>query len=236
MQDIFRFKQFEIDQQKASMKICTDSCLFGALIDVANRKKILDIGTGTGLLALMMAQKCDAQIYAIEPDEINADLAEKNFNSSPWKNNLRLLQYSVQQFTQDTDLKFDLIVSNPPFYEKYLPSGNKRKDIAKHNSDLSYQELVSAIQSLLHNQGICWILLPVRQMSDFEEISAQHGIYVSQRFFIKNRPYENPIRVVSVFEKKYSSYILQSEITIRDKDEKHHVLFKNLMRPFYLYL
>ena len=116
----FQFKQFRIEQEKSAMKVGTDGILLGAWVNISKVKSILDIGTGTGLIALMLAQRCDANITGIEIESSAAEEALENANNTPWKNRLTIQNISLQEFSTTSKNKFDLIVSNPPFFEKSL--------------------------------------------------------------------------------------------------------------------
>jgi len=129
----FQFKEFLINQDKSSMKVTTDGCLFGAIIDHEEAKQILDIGAGTGLLSLMMSQKIsDAKVTAVEIDSSCAIECAANFEASRWKDRLKIINVSIQEFAENSDQKFDLIVSNPPFYQNHFLPQNNNQSIARH--------------------------------------------------------------------------------------------------------
>ncbi|MEO8711563.1 MAG: methyltransferase, partial [Parafilimonas sp.] len=170
--DYFRFKQFIITQDKCAMKVCTDACLFGAWaahnpqLEASN---ILDIGTGTGLLSLIYAQKnMHASIDAIEIDEAAVQQARENFEASIWKERLHVYNTSIQQFATSSNKKYDVIICNPPFYENDLKSENKQRNLALHSDALTLEELISDVDLLLGDDGSFFVLLPFHRTKYFE--------------------------------------------------------------------
>ncbi|MDQ2752894.1 MAG: methyltransferase, partial [Bacteroidota bacterium] len=160
----FQFKQFIVHQEKSAMKVCTDSCLFGAwaanhLCNTnKNVNRILDVGAGTGLLSLMLAQQCDAIIDAVETDGSSANEANENFLQSSWQERLHCYEKRIQDFyAKET---YDFIICNPPFYEKDLLGKNKPNNVAHHNAGLILRELITAVKRLLNEEGSFAILLP----------------------------------------------------------------------------
>ena len=151
--DYFQFKQFLIKQDKCAMKVCTDACLLGAF--AANRlpltvHRLLDIGTGTGLLSLMLAQRnLNAVIDAVEIDEAAAEQAKENFNNSPWKERLNVHNEPIQKFAKSINKKYDVIICNPPFFENDLKSNDNQRNLALHSAALSLEELISIVGFLL---------------------------------------------------------------------------------------
>jgi tRNA1Val (adenine37-N6)-methyltransferase len=157
---MFRFKHFIIKQERAAMKVCTDSCLFGSLIDSENIKNALDIGCGTGLLSLMVAQKnLKIQITALEIDQNAVFDAAENIHESPFLNQITLHHQTVQDFAKKSNEKFDLIFCNPPFFQNNLKSDKIEKNIAHHAETLTFDDLAESIDVLLEEKGSAWILL-----------------------------------------------------------------------------
>src|SRR5450755_4316837 len=149
----FRFKQFTIQQDRCTMKVCTDSCILGAwtALRLQGAKRILDIGTGTGLLPLMLAQKTDAYIDTIESDPESFIQAEENIRQSPWPDRIRVIEGDARQYFFQT--KFDFIITNPPFYESDLRSPEQKKNKAKHAESLTLEVLMSIVRKILHTHG-----------------------------------------------------------------------------------
>ncbi|HRH61625.1 MAG TPA: methyltransferase, partial [Chitinophagaceae bacterium] len=187
----FRFKQFTIHQDKCAMKVCTDACLFGSLITqflISNHNllHVLDIGAGTGLLSLMYAQKNSAAIiHAVEIDEGAAQQAIENFTVSPWKERLELHNTSIQQFSNTVIQQYNLIISNPPFFENDLKSGNHKRNLALHSSELSFEELLEAISKLLAADGVFAVLVPYHRADEMLELAAAKNLFLMHHINVK---------------------------------------------------
>lgn len=166
---MFQFKQFTIHQELCAMKVCTDSCLFGALIDIQTTDSVLDIGTGTGLLSMMLAQKGVLHIDAIELDVPAAKQAYQNVSDSMFKNQVSIYNHSIQEYARQSDKKYSLIISNPPFFTNSLKSSNDEKNAAHHSTTLSADDLMQAIQTLLSKEGIAWLLLSPYELNVFQK-------------------------------------------------------------------
>lgn len=237
--DQFNFKQFTVSQTGTTLKVCTDSCLFGAWVShsFAVAKNALDIGTGTGLLALMVAQKqLNTNILALEIDEKSAALAKQNFESSPWTNSLKLENSSLQDFSDKTSTNsFDIIFCNPPFFENQLTSSNQTRNLAKHSSQLTRQELANAIFQLLTENGSAFILLPEFEADDFVTIASGFGLFLTEQKTVRNKPNRAVFRQMMRFEKNQKG-LAQSEIIIYESDKVYTQDFVELLKPYYLYL
>ena len=174
----FRFKQFSVAQDICVMKVNTDGVLLGAWADVAHAGTILDIGTGTGVIALMMGQRNQAaMIDAIDIDEDAYIQAKENFAQSPWTNRLKVFHTSLQDFHPDK--KYDLIISNPPYFIDDFKTEDKQKNIAKHSISLSYQELISGISRLLTDTGEASLVLPVFNLSLLQSLAKEQGLFIN---------------------------------------------------------
>jgi len=191
----FQFRHFTVAQEQVTMPVTTDACLFGMLVDGNAPAQILDIGTGTGLLALIMAQRFqEARITGIELDKATAETAVLNFSHSPWKHRLHGVFADI--LTWQTEQKFDLIISNPPFFEGQLPSENPLKRQARHTVTLDYASLISKIAALLNPQGTCWLLLPCLHEQAVRSEAAQRGLYTFRQIFIRATAEKQPHIVV----------------------------------------
>jgi len=234
----FRFKQFTIHQDKCAMKVCTDACLFGAWSahhSPLATYRLLDIGTGTGLLSLMLAQKIDAlKIDAVEIDEAAASQAKENFESSPWKERLNIYNLSIQQFADSIKTKYDLIISNPPFYESDLKSVNKKRNLALHSVALKLETLIHIADALLKDDGNFFILLPYHRTENFMQL-------IRQKFFIKEKIFVRQTSKHSYFRsffwlRKQPAATDESRIAIMDEAGKYTDEFIILLKDYYLYL
>jgi tRNA1Val (adenine37-N6)-methyltransferase len=237
--DLFRFKQFTISQTGTTLKVCTDSCLLGAWVanSFIEAKNALDIGTGTGLLALMVAQKhLNTSILALEIDEKSAALAKSNFKSSPWSDSLKVENSSLQDFSNKTSTDtFEIIFCNPPFFENQLTSSNQTNNLAKHSSQLTRQELANAIFKLLIENGSAFVLLPEFEAEDFVTIANGLGLFLTEQKTIRNKPNETVFRQMMRFE-KIQKELTQSEIVIYETEKVYTQDFTKLLKPYYLYL
>jgi len=187
----FQFKQFTIHQDNCAMKVCTDACLFGALVqppDPLNGElAVLDIGTGTGLLSLMYAQRNTVAIIdAIEINPAAALQAQQNFDASNWKDRLNIINADAKAFSNQK--KYDLIISNPPFFEDDLRSRNESKNAAKHDASLTLQELLTIVSERLTINGSFAVLLPHHRVNYFENEALLHGLHAYRKVLVRQTP------------------------------------------------
>lgn len=220
------------------MKVCTDACILGALvagsIAVEKEKYVLDIGTGTGLLSLMYAQKNHtAKIQAVEMEE-NAFLqAKENFSTSPWNQNLQLFHADIKKFKPG--ITFHLVISNPPFFENELLSSTKVHNLAKHHQGLRLQELAALINIHLGEKGIAAVLLPFQRIQYFEQLMLNHGLLLTKKVLVKQTPSHNHFRGILFFRRDHNP-VTETELTIQDKEGNYTGDFKELMQDYYLHL
>jgi tRNA1Val (adenine37-N6)-methyltransferase len=183
----FQFQQFRVEQDRCAMKISTDAVLLGSLAQSNSPKQILDIGTGTGVIALMLAQRfVEAQIIALELDPEAAAQAAKNCQASPFSQRIQVKEGRLQTYTEEN--RFDLIVSNPPYFPDHLKSNDAKRNQAIHTDSLSFAELLQKARLLLTDNGSLWIILPPRQMRDFSALAAQQNLHPVAQFLIRDTP------------------------------------------------
>ena len=233
----FQFKEFRIDQQQAGMKVTTDACLFGAW--VANRiqqkeepKHILDIGAGTGLLALMLAQATQISLIdAVEMNESVADEALSNFQKSKWNSRLQIHPESIQQFKPA--IKYDLIICNPPFFKDHPRGLSENKRQAIHSTDGFMEDLAKDMKRLLHPLGLCYVLYPEKEMNEFIKWINSVGLELSKKILVRNEVNKPTFRVLAEFSSRKASKE-EAEIIIRRGDRKYTNDFWRLLKDYYL--
>lgn len=231
---MFSFKKFSIKQDRAAMKVCTDSCLFAALVSVENKERVLDIGCGTGLLSLMLAQK--KQTLKITAIEINADAlldASENIQESPFKNQVNLVHQSVQDYSKKTEEKFDLIVCNPPFYQNNLKSNKSNKNIAHHADELNFNDLAYSIKQLLSTEGSAWVLLPPFEMNTFLKLSSEKGFSPKRKYLIKHNENKPVFREIVELKRTKAQQVEISAINIYE-NHQYSPIFVELLKDYYL--
>ncbi len=227
----FKFQQFSIKQNHCAMKVGIDSVLLGAWTPPGNALNILDIGTGTGILALMMAQKSHAYIDAVEIDE-NAFLqASENFEVSPFAGQIKCYHSSILSFPHHKH--YDLIISNPPYFDENIRSGNSQRDTARHSSHLDLSELIDNAYSRLSKQGKLALILPYHKKEKVINTAVASGLHCHKLLTIKGKETKSPNRLLFLFQKQYCKTIAQ-EMSIYQENGKYTKEFKGLTKDFYL--
>ena len=229
----FQFKQFTIHQDKCAMKVCTDACLFGALIP-SGLTNVLDIGTGTGLLPLILAQKNPHTI--IDTVEIDADAAQQateNIAASSWANRLHVFNTDVLEFIPDK--KYDCIISNPPFFKDDLRSPDSAKNNAKHNTTLGLNQLLILAEKHLTSEGLFAVLLPYKQVEYFIAEANKTGLHLNREKLVKQTFKHKFFRGILFFTRK-DSPIQSSEIIIKDSEGNYTAEFTAALKDYYLFL
>jgi tRNA1Val (adenine37-N6)-methyltransferase len=230
---MFRFKQFNVDQTGCAMKVNTDGVLLGALAINTLLNNILDIGTGTGVIALMLAQRFPyAQIDAVELDETAAQTALSNFECSVYANRLRLYVQSFQAyFEKHADKKYDLIVSNPPFYIQSLPSPGAEKAMAKHASDGFFEELIAGSAGHLTKEGSLWLILPLSTATLVKQIAAANKLFIHQIISIQSYPHTAPHREVLALG-YHQTEITQQRLIIYNEPKVYSSSYREVLKDF----
>ncbi len=238
----FQFKQFTIHQDKCAMKVTTDSCLFGAW--AANRARslesetnnCLDIGTGTGLLSLMLAQQTNFTIDALEIDANAAEQATENVATSPWRNRIKIHHIDATEFLNKN--QYQLIISNPPFYENELKGTDITKNIAHHDSGLSLPQLLRIIKNNLTADGVFFLLLPYKRDEEMRKLFTEHELHIQQITFVKQSVDHGYFRMMLTGRLQATSLseTLIDEIAIKDEDGNYTQAFTELLKDYYLHL
>jgi tRNA1Val (adenine37-N6)-methyltransferase len=233
----FQFKQFTVHQDQCAMKVCTDACILGAWFadKAAAYARVLDIGSGTGLLMLMLAQKHKGDIRGIEIDLDAFHQLKDNIAKSPWRQLFKAYPGDVRSFSFPE--KFDFIISNPPFYENDLPASSRTTNLARHSKELTLLELLEAIDTNLSHKGSFGILLPYQRTAWFEEqAAARHGFILNEKLLIKQTPRHDFFRSVLHFSRQKDSFIPITELSIQDNAGAYTEDFAELMKDYYLTL
>ncbi|MDO7847393.1 methyltransferase [Hymenobacter sp. M29] len=245
--DYFQFQQFRIEQGRCAMKVSTDACLLGAATDLRGATRLLDIGTGTGLLALMAAQRhASVQIEAVEIDEAAAAQAAANVADSPWAGRIQVHAQSLADFARaqpaplaDDDRRFSHIICNPPFFRQSLRSPDAARSTARHEAadSLSFDALAAFAAGLLSPPGLLTVLLPPPEMQAFEQVAAGSGLLPATRLVVRHRPGSRPLRHITGFRREALA-TQETELTIRtaEDDTQYSAAFRALLTGFYLAL
>lgn len=231
--DHFTFKQFTINQDKCAFKVGTDGVLLGAYADITGARRILDIGTGTGLIALMLAQRCKADIVAIEPDPDSFEQACANIERSKWCSRIKVEKTTLQSFRPE-GIRFDLIVTNPPYFTDSLLNPDPGKAVARHNVTLNNDELLKGVSELLAGNGRFQVIMPYAEGNIFIAEAQEYELFCNNIVKIKPLPTSEIRRLILTFSRQKVK-ATESFLTI-EHGKRHEFTeeYKNLTRDFYL--
>lgn len=231
----FQFKQFSIAQDKCSMKVGTDGVLLGAWANVQGAKRILDIGAGTGLIAIMLGQRnAEAEIHAVEIDDSAVVQAQENMQNAPWANRLSVFHQSIQDFSDTPTTPYDLIVSNPPFFSGGTFSFNQDRNSVRHTVKLPHGDMLRAVQKLLAKDGKFCVILPFVEGLRFQELAASFHFYctrVTEVLPKSNKPVE---RLLMQFELESNTPQREQLIIQQEGPNEWTEAYQDLTRAFYL--
>lgn len=230
--NIFKFKQFSVDQTNCAMKINTDGVLLAALAECENCEQILDIGTGTGVMALMLAQRFEkAKIHAVEIDSQASATADKNFRNSIFADRLSISNIAIEHYTHLK--KFDLIISNPPYFVNDLRNAEERKGIARHANEQFFADLLIKIDELLAPNGCFWFILPVKQAELLVNDAKKYGFSMSTQILLHSDETKQPFRwMVSLNRFKNEADI--AHFYIYEAEKVYTKAYKELLKDFFL--
>ncbi|PZR19764.1 MAG: tRNA (adenine-N(6)-)-methyltransferase [Flavobacterium psychrophilum] len=232
---MFQFKQFTIQQDKCAMKVGTDGVLLGAWAPVDHRPfSILDIGAGTGLIALMLAQRSHAeQIDGLEIDDNAHEQAVDNFENSPWGDRLFCYHASLDEFMEEPEDEYDLIVSNPPFYTDGYFSGDEQRDIARHNNALPFEDLIEASGILLSDIGVLAVIIPFKEEEKIIALAKEEQLYPFKITRVKGTPDSETKRSLIAFSRTEKE-VETDELIIETARHKYTDEYISLTKDFYL--
>jgi tRNA1Val (adenine37-N6)-methyltransferase len=229
----FEFKQFTIYQDGSAMKVGTDGVLLGAWANTNNKKHILDIGTGTGLIAIMAAQRNNiAVIDAIEIDTEASKQALENVKRTKWSDRINIVNSSLQDYI--TDKKYDLIISNPPFFNNSTKAAGKQRTDARHTYSLPHNDIVLFAKKHLADNGVLSLILPVNEGEDFIKFGKENLLYCSKKTFVIPKPDSQPKRLLLEFSLQNCDTQIDC---FTSETEKRHIYteeYKKLTKDFYL--
>ncbi|MEN4758791.1 methyltransferase [Chryseobacterium sp. C39-AII1] len=226
----FQFKQFEIQQSKDVFRVGTDGVLLGALANVSEASNILEVGTGTGLISLMLAQRnSQAEFLGIDINEEAVNFTKTNFQNSPFSSRLKNIHYDFKYF--ETEEKFDLIVSNPPYFES---SDSEKDKIARQTVELNFRQLISQSSTLLTENGIFSVIIPIEAGSDFIEIAAENQLFLIKRINIKGIENSKAKRLILEFSKTEKE-LQESEFVIEKSPRQYSDQYLELTKEFHVF-
>jgi tRNA1Val (adenine37-N6)-methyltransferase len=233
---MFSFKQFTVDQDRCAMKIGTDGVLLGAWTPLENNPySILDIGTGTGILALMLAQRSTAeQIDALEIDENAYEQAVDNFEKSPWNDRLFCFHAGLDEFVEEPEDEYDLIVSNPPFYTEDYYSNNEQRDLARFANAMPFEELIEAAAMFLSEKGVFAVIIPFKEEEKFVALASACELYPTKITRVKGTPTTEIKRSLLAFSRKKTDHYLVDELIIETARHQYTPEYIELTKDFYL--
>ena len=229
----FHFKHFSLYHHRSTMKVGTDAILLGRWVEVKPTDMVLDIGTGCGLLPLMLSQKGVRQVDAVDIDAVSIEEATINFEASQWRNQLQAICTDITDY--QTDKQYDLIISNPPFFNNYSKCDSERKSRARHNDvTLSYEALCAVVCRLLKSDGRFALVLPVNASVEFLKVAEKNGLFLHKRMTIIPITGKEPNRVNLELQKKSCDNTLSQVFTIRATDNRFTKEYNTYLKDFYL--
>ena len=233
--DTFDFKKFSIKQDKCGMKVGTDAVLLGAWIIHNGSKNILDIGTGTGVISLMLAQKSSANILAVEIDKQSTEQAKLNVSQSNYFSQIQVENVSIQDLAQKIEKKFDLIVTNPPYFIDSYKSIESNRTIARHSDSLPFDELIDSVIKLLDVKGKFCLILPKNEAGIFRKMAEIKGLYLSKLLRIRTKPdKESEKRHLMQFEFKETEFS-ESTLVLEENESRNYTqAYKEFTKDYYL--
>jgi tRNA1Val (adenine37-N6)-methyltransferase len=236
MSQPFRFKQFQVSHDQSTMKVGTDAVLLGSWAKPSGSGKILDIGTGSGVIALMMAQKSKAHITGIDIHAPSIRQANENFTQSPWHNRLVAVQSSIEEFAISNSQSFDYLISNPPFFLNSLKPKLENHVIAKHANSAFVDVFLECSSSILNNTGKAAFIIPSQLIGTFFCKWDIYGLFPYRLTRVYSKPDTTATRVMIEAGKNPNVSLIEDNLLIRDRNYRYTEQYKDLTGDFYLFL
>lgn len=236
----FRFRQFSVRQELCAMKVGTDGVLLGAWCRItSDQKRLSDVGTGSGLIALMAAQRSEGfpaplRIDAVDIESGAAAQAAANFAASPWAERLFVYQMPVQEFAAGHCGMFDHIVSNPPYFSESLLSPSPKRAVARHTASLSHAQLLQAVGTMLAPEGIFSVIIPASDALSMNMEAARQGLCLHRRTWVRTKPDAPPKRVLAEYGRPVAHDIVEEDVTIHSPQGGYSDEYRMLTQDFYL--
>ena len=230
---MFKFKQFTINQEGAPFKVGTDSMILGSWVELKGDETVLDIGTGTGVLALMVAQKLNTgKVLAIEIERLAFEIAESNFLNSPFSERLIAVNEPLKKIHPNG--KFDLILTNPPYFQDSTKKADRESSTARHTDTLSFDEIAHFCQNYLKEDGRCALVLPVKESKDFKKMASLRGLYLNKELLLNSFQDSEPKRVCMEFSKTQSPFKSENLVIRNRSDGQYTDEYKSLTQEYHL--
>ncbi|MCF8296683.1 MAG: methyltransferase [Saprospiraceae bacterium] len=229
----FKFKQFSLSDEKSAMKIGTDAVLLGAWADCSSAKTILDIGSGCGIISLMLAQRSNAKIHGIEIYNDSTREAIENAMNSPWSERVSFENIAFQKFWKATKVKYDLIITNPPYFINSLKSPDQKRSIARHTDNLSYEDIIIGSKNILAETGKLCVVLPYNERVFFRGKALIENLYCTKLMQVKNNNKSSYKRVLMQFEFIKKPIIIE-DLIIRNENNGYSEKYYTLTKDFHL--
>ena len=228
----FKFKQFTIEQGSCAMKVGTDGCLLGGWFDCSQSQRILDVGTGSGLIAIMAAQRCNAMVTGIEIDNEAALQAKDNVKNSPWCDRVEIIKKDLLEYVPEE--LFDTIVSNPPYFVNSMKCDDASRTLARHSDSLGSEEFFACADRLLAPHGKVSIVIPCDIVEEWRRSANGYGFVASRLAYIKTTPRKAPKRVLLEFSRGNAVECIESTLVLENSPGVYSKEAQDILRDFYL--
>ena len=235
-QQTFVFKKFSIHQHKCAHKVGTDAVLIGSWAEVNKASTILDIGTGTGIIALMMAQKSNAQIDAIDIEQGSFEQATENAQHSIWAKRIQVYHTSLQDFAKKTDKKYDAVITNPPYFVDSSKAPDEERNHARHTDTLTFADLILGAKKMLNDKGMLYVILPTKEAIDFKVLAEKNNLHLVKLLRVKTKS-SNDLEKRHIMLFKFTKEPLVEKILSIENEGRHNYTedYKKLTGDFYLH-